>query len=101
MAKGRVRYSGWLLTSDRQNGVLPILTNWIIRGIQLIQVLTTMKGETAERWYKLCEQAANEQDPQKLMELIHEIDRLLAEKEERLVRQQQPGKEAAKEKGAA
>jgi len=60
-----------------------------------------MKGETGERWYKLCEQAANEQDPQKLMELIHEIDRLLAEKEERLLRQQQPSKEEAKEKGAA
>jgi hypothetical protein len=35
------------------------------------------------------------------MELIHELDRLLAEKEERLVRQQQPAKEAAKEKGVA
>jgi hypothetical protein len=32
----------------------------------------------------LCEQAASEQDPQKLMELAHEIDRLLEAKEQRL-----------------
>jgi len=29
-----------------------------------------MQGDTAERWRKLCEQAAIEQDPEKLMELI-------------------------------
>jgi hypothetical protein len=33
---------------------------------------------------QLCEQAANEQDPEKLMVLIHEIDALLQEKENRL-----------------
>lgn len=43
-----------------------------------------MRGETGERWRKLCEQAALEQDPRKLMELIREIDRLLEEKENRL-----------------
>jgi len=32
----------------------------------------------------LCEQAAIEQDPQKLMELINEINRILEEKERRL-----------------
>lgn len=32
----------------------------------------------------LCEQAANEQDPDKLMELVREINRLLEEKELRL-----------------
>jgi hypothetical protein len=37
-----------------------------------------------EEWLQLCEQAANEQDPAKLMKLIAEIDRLLAEKEQRL-----------------
>jgi hypothetical protein len=31
-----------------------------------------------ERWQELCELAAKEQDPEKLMELIREIDRLLA-----------------------
>ena len=43
-----------------------------------------MQGETGERWRKLCEQAAIEQDPQKLLQLIEEIDRLLEVKEERL-----------------
>ena len=43
-----------------------------------------MQGETRERWMQLCEQAANEQDPKRLMELIEEINRLLVEKEQRL-----------------
>ena len=37
-----------------------------------------------EKWMELCEQAAVEQDADKLMTLIHEIDRLLQEKEDRL-----------------
>jgi hypothetical protein len=36
---------------------------------------------------ELCEQAANEQDREKLLELAKEIDRLLAEKDERLKQQ--------------
>ena len=43
-----------------------------------------MKGPLRERWMHLCEQAAIEQDPQKLMELINEINRILEEKERRL-----------------
>ncbi len=43
-----------------------------------------MKGEAKRHWTELCEQAANEQDPKKLMELIAEITRLLDEKETRL-----------------
>ena len=43
-----------------------------------------MRGETAERWQKLCEQAAVEQDREKLMRLIEEITRLLDEKQRRL-----------------
>jgi hypothetical protein len=35
-------------------------------------------------WMELCQQASVEQDPEKLMELIQEINRLLDEKEERL-----------------
>lgn len=42
--------------------------------------------ENEERWKQLCEQAAKEQDPEKLMGLIAEINRLLALKEERLRR---------------
>jgi len=36
-----------------------------------------------ERWRELCAQAAVEQDPQKLMELVKEISRLLDEKQGR------------------
>jgi hypothetical protein len=43
-----------------------------------------MKGEVRERWQQLCEQAANEQDPLCLLELVAEINQLLSEKEERL-----------------
>ena len=43
-----------------------------------------MKGEKKEKWMQLCEHAANEQDPDKLMELVREINRLLEEKERRL-----------------
>jgi hypothetical protein len=50
-------------------------------------VLTIMQGEKGERWRNLCEQAASEQDPQKLMELAHEMDRLLEAKEQRLKEQ--------------
>jgi hypothetical protein len=43
-----------------------------------------LKGEKKEMWMQLCERAANEQDPEKLMELVKEINRLLEEKERRL-----------------
>ncbi len=43
-----------------------------------------MKGEERERWKQLCEQAANEQDTEKLMELVAEINRLLDLKQQRL-----------------
>jgi hypothetical protein len=46
-----------------------------------------MEGENAERWRQLCEQAAIEQDPLKLIRLVTEINRLLLEKEERLLGQ--------------
>jgi hypothetical protein len=35
-------------------------------------------------WMELCQQASVEQHPDKLMELVKEINRLLEEKEERL-----------------
>ena len=43
-----------------------------------------MQGETRERWLRLCEQAAVEQDHNRLLELIREISALLDEKEARL-----------------
>ena len=43
-----------------------------------------MQGTAKERWKELCEQAAVEQDPKKLYELIAEINRLRGEKYNRL-----------------
>jgi hypothetical protein len=43
-----------------------------------------VQGKNAERWQNLCAQAAVEQDPQKLMQLVEEITRLLDEKKDRL-----------------
>jgi hypothetical protein len=43
-----------------------------------------MQGEKKERWMQLCAQATVEQDPQKLIELVQEINALLEEKERRL-----------------
>jgi hypothetical protein len=43
-----------------------------------------MQGNKKEHWMGLCEQAAQEQDPEKLMLLVQEITRLLDEKQERL-----------------
>jgi len=44
-----------------------------------------MQGPTKERWLELCEQASKEQDSQKLLALMQEINRLLAEKQDRLM----------------
>ena len=46
-----------------------------------------MQGEAGERWRVLCEQAVVEQDSQKLLQLIREINQLLEAKELRLQRQ--------------
>ncbi len=43
-----------------------------------------MEGENRERWMRLCVDVADEQDLNRLLELISEIDRLLHEKEMRL-----------------
>lgn len=43
-----------------------------------------MKGETRELWIQLCEQAAVEQDPKRLLELVTRINDLLEQKEKRL-----------------
>jgi hypothetical protein len=43
-----------------------------------------MQGEKKERWMELAEQVANEQDPQKFDDLVAELNRLLAEKDNRL-----------------
>ncbi len=43
-----------------------------------------MQGQQKERWKELCELAAQEQNPERLMQLVAEINRLLEEKEQRL-----------------
>ena len=47
-----------------------------------------MRGEKREEWQRLCQLAADEQDSDKLMELIRRINQLLQEKEDRLQNQQ-------------
>ena len=43
-----------------------------------------MQGENLERWRELCTRAAVEQDPDRLLALIREINMLLERKERRL-----------------
>ncbi len=45
-----------------------------------------MQEKQRERWMELCERAEREQDPDRLMELSREINELLEEKEQRLLR---------------
>jgi hypothetical protein len=48
-------------------------------------------GEQAkEEWLKLCEQAAVEQDPERLLSLTREISRLLEEREKFLKNGRRP-----------
>jgi hypothetical protein len=45
-----------------------------------------MQGETKERWVILCAQASVEQDPEKLIALVKEIDEILEAKRVGLTR---------------
>jgi hypothetical protein len=63
--------------------------------MQFFGGIESMKGETGEHWRKLCEQAAEEQDPKRLMELIREINQLLESKEERPLQECQDKQPAA------
>jgi hypothetical protein len=47
---------------------------------------TIMNWDRKESWIELCELAAQERDPTKLLELIGEIDRLLESREQRLAK---------------
>jgi hypothetical protein len=42
-----------------------------------------MNQDKSEHWQELCKQAQNENDPVKLLALVQEINRLLADKGER------------------
>ncbi len=43
-----------------------------------------MIGENEERWRKLCEAATKEQDSERLLELVRQINQMLDDKERRL-----------------
>lgn len=45
-----------------------------------------MKGEILVEWQTLCQQAATEQDPEKLLDLVKRINFLLEQKEQRLLK---------------
>jgi hypothetical protein len=53
--------------------------------------------EHTERWMELAKLASSEQDPVKLLELINEINQLLLEKEERLIKAKSAKPEDPKE----
>jgi hypothetical protein len=54
-----------------------------------------MQGENKERWRALCEEAATEQDPDRLLLLVRAIEELLNEKQSRLKQQQSKSGNAA------
>jgi hypothetical protein len=43
-----------------------------------------MQGEVRERITRLCTQAADEQDPERFREIVHAMNLLLQEKQDRL-----------------
>ena len=47
-----------------------------------------MQGKVKEDWLQLCEQVAIEQDTDRMIELVRELNRMLEEKEQRWERQQ-------------
>ena len=52
-----------------------------------------------ERWMELCEQASKEPDPERLLELVQQVNALLEEKETRL--SASPGMQTKIEGGGA
>jgi hypothetical protein len=47
-----------------------------------------MQGKVKEHWMEVCERASVEQDSEKLMALVKEINRMLDEQEDQLKRRQ-------------
>ena len=62
------------------------LASSIIHVRNTSQVARNFVQDKTERWFQLCQQAAVEQDPDKLLTLIKEINNLLEDKERRLQR---------------
>ena len=59
-----------------------------------------MQGETKEHWVDVCERAATEQDPERLMMLIKELNDLLTQKQERLQKNRPRSKSERSENGS-
>jgi len=49
-----------------------------------------------ERWKQLCERVVVEQDPEKFMQLVDELNTLLEEKERRLDKLREPDRASSK-----
>jgi hypothetical protein len=49
--------------------------------------LRAMQGKVKEDWIQLCEQVAIEKDPERMLELVRELNRMLEEKENRFERE--------------
>jgi hypothetical protein len=62
----------------------PTLSHPLKNNFLRVYFYVVMRGSAKERWQILCEQAANEQDTEKLIELVREINELLGAKEKRL-----------------
>jgi hypothetical protein len=56
----------------------------LVRELSQSEIITMNVDQKQEEWFKLCEQAAVEQDPEKLVALTREICRLLDERQKRL-----------------
>jgi len=67
----------------------PVLAQWAAIEVTLASPSkgTFMRGGTLELWQWLCQQAAVEQDLDRLLALTEEINRLLDKKEKRLKKQ--------------
>jgi hypothetical protein len=52
-----------------------------------------MEGEKKERWLQLCQQIVNEKNPETFYKLVEELNALLAEQRQQLVKN--PAPEAA------
>jgi hypothetical protein len=53
------------------------------KGLSFLPLFRNYAGQQKERWQELCELAAQEQNPERLMELVAESNRLLEQKEQR------------------
>jgi hypothetical protein len=56
----------------------------VLKGVLFDGGATIMSAENKEHWMRLCELASKEQDPNRLMELVREITRLLEIREQAL-----------------